>query len=101
MGRQEWEDSLKVGRSDIERARMHDNGSLCVSRQQAEKWNEQVDKALSLLQAGDASHLDFLDGSPWYHGPHCERFYYQTKGNQTLVKSPEDANRQQRSGVLL
>lgn len=101
MGRQEWEDSLKVGRSDIESVLINNYGSLGVNPEPTKKWKEQVEEEFSALQARDDPHLDFLEGNPYDPKPYWKRIYYQTKGNQTLVKAPEDANREQRSGVVL
>ena len=98
MGRQEWEDSLKVDRLKIKRARMNDDDSSWIDREQTERLNEHVDGALRFLQEVPDAHLDFLNG---HLESQCERLYYQTKGNKALVNASQDTNREQRLGVLL
>ncbi|KAH8745884.1 hypothetical protein F5883DRAFT_586129 [Diaporthe sp. PMI_573] len=97
MGRQEWEDSLKVDRLKIKRARMNDDDSSWIDREQTERLNEHVDGALRFLQEVPDAHLDFLNG---HLESQCERLYYQTKGNKAPVNASQDTNREQRLGVL-
>jgi hypothetical protein len=102
MGRREWEDSLKVDRDKLEWARIDNNGSSWVEREQTERLYKQVDKASQLLQGLPGAQLDFLDGNL---ESACERMYFQIKGDN--LKPPADVGasygtlREQRMGVFL